>query len=103
MVTCFYPKIFLWSHIGLLAQLFFLLLLCHSVINPIIISLMAKEVRQAMVFCRKRAKEESESLMPSRSVIMALSRASIQGGHVLTENILGDLSLSDPVDSLTDG
>ena len=59
LAICFYPNILFWPQIGMLAQLFFVLLLCQSIVNPVTLFIMGKEIRQAAVcFCKSKARKE---------------------------------------------
>ena len=49
IVRTFYRNIVYWPPIGTLFQISFLLLLCHSVINPVILCVMSQEFRQAIL------------------------------------------------------
>ena len=57
IVRCFYKAINRWKHTALLFQISFVLLLCHSVVNPIAMFLLTKKIRHMMkrylmlIFC----------------------------------------------------
>ena len=82
IVRCFYREINSWKYAGLLFQISFLLCLCHSIVNPIIMFTLTQDVREAMVnqikslfcscvngLCIKRSKTEvSTTILPNDEV-----------------------------------
>ena len=95
ITRCLYPDIVKWEFTGIVFQVSFLVLLCHSVINPIIMFILTKEIRYAMkkyvrrVFCCCKGflKMQASSLrrqhMPLRKQITLTS--TVAGMHRLLE------------------
>ena len=49
IVQCFYAEINNWEHAGIVYQIVFILCLCHSIVNPIIMFTMTQDIREAMI------------------------------------------------------
>ena len=49
IAMCFYQPILSWPQLGLVVQIFFTLLLCHSTANPVIMFIFSKEIRGSIL------------------------------------------------------